>query len=87
MQDKGCSSPLLGVPEGIWQAKSVGQSPTCLSQILATLVVPSASSAPEIQANQSSRQDAVFIFIQSLMFYYEDYSSCHSIGECLLEVD
>lgn len=46
--------------QGTWQAKGLGQSPTCLSQILAVVVN---SRAPKIQAKQWS--GSCFYFLSS----------------------
>lgn len=42
MQGTGCSSLMLDVPTGTWQAKVLGQNPTWLYQMLAGLSVPGA---------------------------------------------
>lgn len=50
MQGTGCSSLMLDVPTGTWQAKVLGQNPTWLHQMLAGLGIPGAGKPLGMQA-------------------------------------
>ena len=49
VQGLGCGSPLLALGKETWWTKDLGQSPTCLSLVLASLIVLGAGGALGMQ--------------------------------------